>query len=53
MDNLSTYKSGFVAIIGVECGKVHIDESSDWTEDCDYKQQSADDEEPDPDSIYG
>ena len=53
MDNLSTYKSGFVAIIGRPNGKVHIDESSDWTEDCDYKQQSADNEKPDPDSIYG
>ena len=54
MDNLSTYKSGFVAIIGrPNVGKIHIDESSDRTEDCDYKQQSTDDEEPDPDSIYG
>ena len=44
------YKSGFSGIY--QCGKIHIDELSDWTENRDHLKQAADHQKPDPDGVY-
>lgn len=36
-------KSGFIALVGrPKRGKIHVDESSDWTKDCDYIKKASD-----------
>ena len=33
-------------------GKVHVDESSDWTKDCDHIKKASDNEKSDPHRLY-
>ena len=38
-------KSGFIALVGrPNVGKIHVDESSDWTKDCDHIKKASDNE---------